>query len=68
MTERRALKKKLSKLKSYARSLPRLIDCSNVYGDGYYIGADIAEVEWEIKETERRIAEIDKANELLNAK
>ena len=34
--ERRYLKKQLSLIKCSIKSLPRLVDCSEVYGDNYY--------------------------------
>jgi hypothetical protein len=36
MTELKELKKELVKLKQFKRDLPLMIDCSEVYGDGYY--------------------------------
>lgn len=59
MTERKQLKKQLSKLKYYQRSLPRLIDCSNAYGDNYYNESDTDSIDKQIKEVEYRILEID---------
>jgi hypothetical protein len=59
MTERRQLKNKLSKLKHYKANLPRLIDCSNVYGDDYYSKDDLSDVDKQIEEVERQITEID---------
>ena len=59
MTERKQLKKKFAKLKQYKANLPRLIDCSNVYGDDYYTNDDLSDVDKQIKEVERQIAEID---------
>lgn len=53
MTERKKLKKELSKLMHYKRSLPRLIDCSMVYGDNFFNEQDMVD-------TEKRIAEIEK--------
>ena len=44
MTERKQLKNKLSKLKHYKLNLPRLIDCSNVYGDNFYTNEDLKDV------------------------
>ncbi len=60
MTERKQLKKKLAKLKHYKANLPRLIDCSNVYGDDYYTENDLSDVDKQIEEVERQIAEIDR--------
>ena len=45
MTERKQLKKKLSKLKHFKANLPMLIDCSNVYGDDYY-SKDVICLKW----------------------
>lgn len=65
MTERKQLKlkKKLAKLKRYKADLPRLIDCSNVCGDGYYSQDDLSDVDKQIEEVEKQIAEIDKHTE-----
>jgi len=60
MTERKQLKKKLAKLKQYKAALPRLIDSSNVYGDGYYTKDDLSDVNNQINEAEKQIAEINK--------
>lgn len=59
MTERKQLKKKLAKLKHYKANLPRLIDCSSVYGDGYYTAQDLSEIDKQIEEVEKWIMEID---------
>lgn len=59
MTLRKELKKRLSKLNQYQRSLPRLIDCSQVYGDGYYAEGDSDKVDKEISEIEAAIRGID---------
>lgn len=64
MTERRKLKKELSKLKSYRKCLPRLIDCSNVYGDDYFNNEQYVMVDKDIKKIEDKIIEIDKLNEV----
>ncbi len=58
MKKAKQLKKKLAKLKHYKANLPRLIDCSNVYGDDYYTQDDLSDVDNQIKEVERQIAEI----------
>jgi hypothetical protein len=63
MTERKQLKKKLAKLKHYKANLPRLIDCSNVYGDDYYTKDDLSDVDKQIEEVERQIAEIDRLSQ-----
>lgn len=63
MTERKQLKKKLAKLKHYKANLPRLIDCSNVYGDDYYSENDLSDVNKQIEEVENKIAEIDELSE-----
>jgi hypothetical protein len=62
MTERRQLKNKLSKLKHYKSNLPRLINCSNVYGDDYYSKDDLSDVDKQIEEVERQITELDLKN------
>ena len=59
MTELKQLKKKLAKLKHYKSNLPRLIDCSSVYGDEYYTKEDLLDAEKQIEELEKQIAEID---------
>ena len=41
MTERKRLKNELRKLQYYKKSLPRLIDCSEAYGDFYYTEEDL---------------------------
>lgn len=51
------IKKKLAKLKHYKANLPRLIDCSNVYGDDYYSKDDLSDVDKQIEEVENKIAE-----------
>jgi hypothetical protein len=63
MTERKQLKKKLSKLKHYKANLPRLLDCSNVYGDDYYTKDDLSDADKQIEEVERQIAEIDRLSQ-----
>lgn len=63
MTERKQLKKKLAKLKHYKANLPRLIDCSNVYGDDYYSKDDLSDVDKQIEKVEKQIAEIDRLSE-----
>jgi hypothetical protein len=63
MTERKQLKKKLAKLKHYKANLPRLIDCSNVYGDDFYSKDDLSDVDKQIEEVEKQIAEIDRLSE-----
>lgn len=63
MTERKQLKKKLAKLKHYKANLPRLIDCSSVYGDDYYSKDDFSDVDKQIEEVEKQIAEIDSLSE-----
>ena len=62
MTERKQLKNKLSKLKHYKSNLPRLIDCSNVYGDNFYTNEDLKDVDKQIVELEKQIKEIDVQN------
>lgn len=61
MTERKKLKKKLAKLKHHRSHLPRLIDCSEVYGDGYYTKEDLKDIDSQIREVEKKIQEIDLA-------
>lgn len=60
MTERKKLKKQLSDLKRYKSALPRLIDCSDVYGYGFYNNDDLINVDEKIALVEMQIAEIDK--------
>jgi hypothetical protein len=43
--------------------LPRLIDCSSVYGDDYYSKDDFSDVDKQIQEVEKQIAEIDSLSE-----
>lgn len=66
MTERKRLKKELSKWKHHLRNLPRLIDCSEVYGDDYYRKSDIDYVKAVIVEIENKLFEIDKLNSESN--
>lgn len=66
MTERKMLKKKLSKLKHFKSNLPRLIDCSDVYGDGFYSKVDLIDVDKQIEGVERQIADIDTEAKLKN--
>lgn len=58
MTKCKQLKKKLSLLKHYKANLPRLIDCSNVYGDNYYSKNDLSDIDKRIEKIEKQIAEI----------
>lgn len=64
MTERKKLKKQLSKLKAFKSHLPILIDCSNVYGDNYYTKDDFEDVNNQIKDIEDKISAIDLINTL----
>ena len=64
MNERKMLKNKLSKLKHVKSILPRLIDSSDVYGDGYYSKDDLIDVDKQINEVECQIADIDTKAEL----
>ena len=59
MTERKRLKKHLSKLNYYKKNLPRLIDCSKVYGDNFYTEDDLVMVEKDILRTQEKINKID---------
>ena len=59
MTERKRLKNELRKLQYYKKSLPRLIDCSEVYGDFYYDEKDLKIVDKEIELLTLKIKEID---------
>jgi hypothetical protein len=59
MTERKRLKKYLSKLNQYKKRLPALIDCSRVYGDNFYTDADLVDVERNILRTQEKINKID---------
>lgn len=65
MTERRQLKIKLAKLKHYKLNLPRLIDCSNVYGDDYYTKDHLSDINKQIQEVEMQISEIDRLSQNL---
>lgn len=58
MTERKKLKRKLSKLKYYRKMLPHYIDLGNVYGDGSFDQSDIEKADKEIKELEQLIAKL----------
>lgn len=60
MTELKELKKELVKMKRFKSALPRLIDCSEVYGDGYYSQQDLSDIEEEIKEVEAKIESLSK--------
>lgn len=62
MTERRRLKRELSKLKSFKKALPRYIDCSQVYGDNYFTPEIIEGVDKEISIIEAKIKAIDESN------
>ena len=64
MTEVRQLKKKLAKLKRYKAYLPSLIDCSNVYGDGFYSIDDLSDVDKQIEEVENQILKITGCNKV----
>ena len=64
MTELRTLKFKLRKLNYYKSSLPRLIDCSQVYGDYSFTEEDILEVNREIEQVEKGIEYIKNGNQL----
>lgn len=58
MSERRELKKKLAKWKHYRSNLPRLIDCSQMYGDNTYTQADIKDADKVISGLEKQIADL----------
>lgn len=58
MTIRRQLKKKLSLLKASRRDLPRLIDCSMVYGDNTYTVDDLILTDNKIALLESQISEL----------
>lgn len=47
---KKTLKKRLSKLKHFKANLPRLIDCSEIYGDNYYSKDDLLDVEKQIED------------------
>lgn len=55
MTERRKLKKELSKWRHYKNSLPRLIDCSDVYGDSTFTDKDVAYADFMILTIEEKL-------------
>lgn len=58
MTERKRLKKELAKLKLVRNGLPMLMDCSIVYGDGFYSADFLSKINAQIEEIETKIAEI----------
>lgn len=59
MTKRRKLKKELSKLKSYRKTFPRLMDCSEVFADNYFNEAILKRIDNDIINIEKKIAKID---------
>lgn len=56
---RRAIKQKISRLKSCKKSLPRLVDCSQVYGDNSFTNDDYARIDKEIGEAEQELKQFD---------
>jgi len=58
MTVRKQLKKKLSLLKASRKYLPKLIDCSHVYGDNSYTFDDLILIDNNIALLEKQIQEI----------
>lgn len=68
MTIRKQLKKKLSLLKASRKDLPRLIDCSMVYGDNTYTVDDLILVDNNIALLEKQIQEINNFNNQLSIK
>jgi len=68
MTVRKQLKKKLSLLKASRKYLPRLIDCSLVYGDNTYTVDDLILVDNNIALVEKQIQEIDNLNPIQKQK
>ena len=58
MTLRRQLKKQLSLLKAQRRELPKLIDCSMVYGDTSYTADDLIFTDNKIALLESQISEL----------
>ena len=65
MTRRKVLKKELNSLKRLRSEMPRLIDCSVVYGDGYYNQAMLNRVEEDILNIEKEIAAIDNIDKTI---
>ena len=59
MSPRKVIKKQLARLKHYRSALPRLIDCSEVYGDGYYTQKDLDAVNEEIQKLEKEIENLN---------
>ena len=59
MSERKILKKELAQLIAYRNQLPGLIDCSVVYGDGYFCVEDTAIVNAEIKQIKLKIENLN---------
>lgn len=59
MTLRKELKKRLSLLKRTRQVLPRMIDCSEVYGDNSFTQEDYPLIDKEISEIEAAIRGID---------
>jgi len=55
MSERKKLKKYLARLKYERGLMPRLIDCSEVYGDGFYKKECLDRINKEIKEVEEQL-------------
>jgi hypothetical protein len=58
MSERKKLKKYLQRLKYERGLMPRLIDCSGVYGDGYYKKECLDKINKEILEVEQKLKEL----------
>jgi len=52
MTELKRLRKELARVKAYLNALPRLIDCSKVYGDSHYAESDLEHARNEVKRLE----------------
>jgi len=61
MTERKKLKKELSRLKAKKKILPMLIDCSQVYGDNYFNKNYELILDSEIASLIEKIKKIDEA-------
>lgn len=57
-SQRRILKKELARAVAYKNALPRLIDCSGVYGDDFFTEADYAKAEERIAEIKQQIADL----------
>ena len=55
METRKQMKKRLAEAKAYKATLPILIDCSQVYGDGMFTQDDYERVDKEIAELKEKL-------------